>query len=143
MKNIMQFPKVAMNNGVFPVNIKGHTYKPVPYHGSSTHGTRGGRKTRWTIPQNGQYYVFNYADERNWMDLKARGLFSFLNKCYTALGENGERLAFFPQPTNMSDPWHGYPVFSDEIEDVSLVERWAEENEIDVTIMQRLLRQAI
>ncbi len=143
MKNIMQFPKVAMNNGVFPVNIKGHTYKPAPYHGSSTHGTRGGRKTRWTIPQNGQYYVFNYADERNWMDLKARGLFSFLNKCYTELGENGERLAFFPPTTKKRDTWHGYPVLSDEIEDVSLVERWAEEDEIDVTIMQRLLRQAI
>ena len=139
----MDFPKVAMKYGVFPANKKGHTYKPAPYHGASIHSTRGGRKTRWSIPQNGQYYVFNYADERNWMDEKARGLFSFYNKCYTELGENGERLAFFPEPTNNNDPWHGYPVFSDEIEDMSLIEKWADEDERDMTIMQRLLRQAI
>jgi hypothetical protein len=87
--------------------------------------------------------VFNYGDERNWMDVQARGIFSFCNKCKDVIGENGERLAFFPKPMNENDPWHGYPVFSDEIEDENLVESWANAGEIDVTTKQRLLRQAI
>lgn len=132
-----------MTGGVFPANKKGHTYKPISYHGSTTHGTRGGRKTRWKIPQNGQYYVFNYADEREWMDKLADGLFSFCEGCKMVLGENGERLAFFKTPSNKSDPWHGYPVFSEEMEDLSLVETWAEQGEVDETIKQRLLRQSI
>lgn len=134
---------MKMNDGVFPANKKGHKYKPAPYHGANSHCTRGRRKTRWTIPQHGQYYVFNYADERDWLDELARGLFSFCNKCNDVLGENGERLAFFPKPTNESDPWHGYPVFSEEIQDKELVEKWNEAGEIDVTTKQRLLRQTI
>lgn len=139
----MVFPKAVMVSGVFPANKKGHTYKPAPYHGQKTHTTRGGKKTKWTIPQNGQYYVFNYADERDWIDSSANGLFSFCNGCGVRLGANGEHLAYFPKPSNESDPWHGYPVFSDEMEDMSLVEKWEKEGEIDIATKQKLLRYAL
>lgn len=139
----MDFPKVAMINGVFPPNTKGHAYKPMSYHGSKTHGTRGGKKTRWVIPQNGQYYIFNYGDEKEWFDYSADGLFSFCNRCEEIIGENGERLAFFKKPSNAIDPWHGYPVFSSEIEDESLLEKWLSDGEISETVYLRLLRNAI
>lgn len=143
MSKDKEFPAEVMDKGVYPANKKGHAYMPAPYHGSKTHTTRGGRKTKWTVDQNGQHYIFNYADERDWMDNIARGLFSFYKKCKESIGSNGERLAFFPKPSNDFDPWHGYPVFSDEMEDMNLVEKWAQDGEINVTTKQRLLRQAI
>jgi len=82
MKKTMDFPKVAMKCDVFPANKKGHTYKPAPYHGASIHSMRGGRKTRWTIPQNGQYFVFSYADERNRMDEKVWKCVLYVNNRY-------------------------------------------------------------
>ena len=60
-----------MKNGVFPPNAKGHSYMPMPYHGAHAHWTRGGKKKLWGIPQNGQYYVFNYGDMNNWIDFPA------------------------------------------------------------------------
>lgn len=134
------FPTVVMTNGVFPPNAHGHSYQPMPYHGAHTHGTRGGMKKLWSIPQNGQYYVFNYGDMNNWMDNIARGIVSFLNGCNEILGKNGQRLAFFPTPANPTDPWHGYPIGSDEIEDDNLVESWCQNGFITLTVKQRILR---
>ena len=139
----MDFPKVAMVDGVFPANSKGHTYMPMPYHGSKAHGTRGGRKTKWAVPQNGQYYIFTYADERDWRDIHAEGLFSFCNGCEEKIGVNGEKLAFFKSPSNATDPWHGYPVFSSEIEDEELINRWYNEKEIKYGVWIKLLRHAL
>ena len=129
-----------MDKGVYPPNKKKHRYQPMPYHGSHTKGTRGGKKKLWDIPQNGQYYVFNYGDEQDWFDTIARGVVSFLDGCKEVLGKNGQRLAFFPKPANESDPWHGYPIGSDEMEDDDLVELWYKEGYITYTTQQRILR---
>lgn len=136
----LSFPQVVMTKGVYPPNAKGHSYQPMPYHGAHTHSTRGGRKKLWSIPQNGQYYVFNIGDLNNWIDNIAHGIVSFLNGCNVVIGKDGQRLAFFPTPTNPTDPWHGYPICSDEIEDDALVESWYNNGFITLTIKQRILR---
>ena len=134
------FPTAVMTGGVFPPNAKGHSYMPMPYHASHTHGTRGGKKNLWSIPLNGEYYVFNYGDLRDWIDTVANGIVSFLDGCNEVIGKGGEKLAFFPTPTNPTDPWHGYPISSEEILDKKLAESWFNQGYITISTKQRILR---
>lgn len=66
-------------------------------------------KTRWIISESHQFCIFEEADinDRSTPD----GLFGLhiVDGKLQTLGENGEKLGFFPTPANMIDPWHGYP----------------------------------
>lgn len=138
-----------MNKGIFGPNKVGDTYKPKKEHWHNAKRKDG--KTRWLHDKKTEYYVFNLADEHDehfldryncsdvkWMNDDDSGLYSIVNQGRDKLGENGERLAFFPTPSNPTDPWHGYPVDSLNIKD-KLIDHWYKIGIVDRRIYQKLL----
>ena len=112
------YPKVVRNvDGTFGPTIVHHYYKPVGYHNRGA--AKRVDKSKWRLKLNEQYEVFRLADEGDWMDAESEGLYSIVDKGKEVLGENSERIAFFPKPQNDADPWHGYPknnpLISDEL----------------------------
>ncbi len=69
-------------------------------------------KTRWIIEEGQEFTVFSESNEPYWYCAENDCLFSLMENCKTKLGENGERIAKFPDDKNVNDPWHGYPVFT-------------------------------
>lgn len=133
------YPKLEPVNGVYGTTTKGHTYKPASYHNRMAIHNK--YKTRWKLKPYQQYYVFKIADEGGWKDERQQGLYSIVDKGKEVLGENDERLAFFPEPSNDVDPWHGYPV---DFEGISrtLVWDWFNNEVIEPIMRNRLLRFA-
>lgn len=127
------------SDGLFGPTLNNRFYKAVHYHNKSS--TFSSNKTRWVLKKNEQYEVFRVSDANDWMCNNTRGLFSILNNGAIILGENEERLSFFPEPSNVSDAWHGYPVNSCECEpSIALVDKWLEENIIDERIHIKILK---
>lgn len=82
-------------------------------------------KTRWCIREGEEYCVFKIAnegiiDEENnqiwWYCEDNDCLFGFVfeNDRLLKIGENEEQIAKFPNDRNEHDPWHGYPVSTEE-----------------------------
>ena len=142
----------AMQNGVYGPNNVGDTYKPAPYHGVAA--KRKKQKARWAYTSSCEYYVFNLADEhdnsidengiqdKKWMNDDGRGLYSLVDDCKERLGQEGERLAFFPTPVNANDPWHGYPIDSTNVGD-NLILHWYRKKVISETTYLRLMRHRL
>lgn len=119
-----------MSSRVKGPNKVNHYYMP-SYH--ARNAEKRDEKTRFIIKENEEYDLFNLADEHEispicgnfdldseldytWINDDHEGLFS-VKRATTdpqskleIVGENGERFAFFPSVTNMTDAWHGYPV---------------------------------
>ena len=105
------FGEHVMTDGKFGPTGKGHYYQPVWYHNPKARRKTG--KTKWVLNQSEQYEVFQLSDDSdNRIYVENEGLDGFLDEGEFVLGENEECLAFFPEPQNEDDPWHGYPVFS-------------------------------
>ncbi len=121
-----QFPKQKRNkNGTYGPTSRNHYYLPAPYH--SRTAEKRPNKTRWCVSESAEYYVFRIADEPWWVCVSNQCLFSVVD-FGKILGENGERLAIFPIPSNANDSWHGYPIHTDEAKPSSnLLDRWEEE----------------
>lgn len=134
------FPVVARGaNGLFGPTNKNHYYSPAYYH--SKNAAYNQNKTRWSIKKPDEYFVFKLADEENWHCSVWDGLFSVLEKGKFIVGEGGEVLSFFPTPSNVSDPWHGFPVkSSSKRPDSALLERWVKEKVIDYSARIRIER---
>lgn len=139
-----------MTNGVFGPNKTGHKYQPLKYHGVKAKKSKD--KTRWNHPAPAEYYVFNLADEhegkvendgisdRRWVNDDGKGLYSLVDDCREILGkDNEERFAYFRNPQNESDPWHGYPVDGSEIGD-DLIDYWYKKKVISESTFLRLSR---
>lgn len=111
-------------------NKVSHTYMP-GYHGRKARNWKD--KTRFSITEDEEYELFNLADEHDvspiygqfdttsgldyvWINDNHCGLFSAKRILdgsvwkLSSIGENGERFAYFPAVTNMTDSWHGYPI---------------------------------
>ncbi|HEY3388779.1 MAG TPA: hypothetical protein VGK38_04350 [Prolixibacteraceae bacterium] len=73
-------------------------------------------KNRWALEEGEEYSVFLEANnpEPYWYCNENNSLFSFVDDCNEILGQNGERIAKFPNDRNPNDPWHGYPVLTEE-----------------------------
>lgn len=56
-----------------------------------------------------EYEIFCMAYVNNWCN-SAGDYWSFYQRCETDIGTCRERLCKFPHRSNMTDPWHGYPV---------------------------------
>lgn len=69
-------------------------------------------KTRWIIKEGEEYSVFKISNERWYYCSENNALYSLVDDCSQVLGENGERIAFYGERSNPSDPWHGYPIFA-------------------------------
>jgi len=72
-------------------------------------------KTRWCINEGEEYSVFQPASDRYdlWFCKVNNCIFGLVDGGSVVLGENGERLAKFPNDRVKNEPWHGYPVFSE------------------------------
>ena len=139
-----------MASGMFGPNNSGHMYKPAPYHG--VNARRRKDKTRWAHPVSAEYHVFNLADEhddtvgkdgiqdKRWVNDDGEGLYSLVDDCKEILGrDNEERFAYFKNPSNVTDAWHGYPIDSSEIGE-ELIEHWYKKKVISESTYLRLSR---
>jgi hypothetical protein len=142
--------KFALVDGEFGPNGIGHKYKPMSYHGVKAKKSKD--KTRWNHPAYIEYHVFNIADEhdgsvgedgivdRRWVNDDGEGLYSLVDDCKEILGkDNEERFAYFRNPMNPTDPWHGYPIDSSKIGD-ELIEYWHKKKVISDSTYLRLSR---
>lgn len=79
---------------------------------------RSGRiaKTKWKINEGQEFSVFKNASEEYtiWFSKSNDCLFSIIDDSATILGQGGERIAKFPNVSSASEPWHGYPVNTEE-----------------------------
>lgn len=131
------YPKVAQNaDGTFGPTAQGHHYEPAGYHDRAAAPRNG--KNKWCLKRNEQYEVFRLADEGQWNDTRPDGLYSIVDGGKEVLGQNGERIAFFPQPQNANDTWHGYPKSNPPISDV-LIESWFQSGVITSIVYKRLM----
>lgn len=137
------FPKIKLNeDGLFGPTKVSHYYKPVTYHNKTASSNK--HKTTWQLKQNEQYEAFRVSDESKWFCKKRNGLFSILNNGEVIMGSNEERLSFFPEPVNSTDPYHGYPIESGEHEpSVELVDKWLEDNIINERLHIKILKGQI
>jgi hypothetical protein len=134
------FKKAKRNKeGLFGPTSKAHFYNPVSYHNKSAKVNPD--KSKWVLKENEQYEVFRISDEGDWKCQNNGGTFSILNNGEVILGFNEERLSFFPTPTNLVDPWHGYPVDSANREpSKELVDKWLKDEIIDTRIHIKILK---
>lgn len=107
------FPTHIRNNdGTYGPTTRQHYYKPIHYHARTAR--QRSEKNRWCLREGEQYEVFRIADDPWWECILNRCLFSIVNSGKTPVGMGGERLAKFPLPRNSSDPYHGFPILTDE-----------------------------
>jgi hypothetical protein len=86
----------------------GNTVLSLHYHRSPS-GTHKGKKALWAIARDDECHTFCEAEIGKWSD--AQGNYWAVSvDARVVLGRNDERLAFFDEPVNTPDPWHGYPV---------------------------------
>lgn len=130
----------------FGPNSSGKMYISVFYHRMT--GKRY-RKNTWcaTVSPSMEYDIFCTADDGSWQDshghywgLRAGGA--------TQLGSRGERLCKFPCTSNVSDPWHGFPVSpmyegDKDAPSDDFVERWIDMGIVSKTIGRRIQRRKI
>ena len=130
-----------------------HYYQPAPYHSYKAKIRKD--KTRWIANANFEYEIFNLADEHDGRVLSeeplirdvrcvnddVKGLYAIKeNGCI--LGMTGERLAFFPQPQNEGESWHGYPTDSSNLGD-KLINHWFSIGVIDISVCRKLLKHKL
>jgi hypothetical protein len=121
-----EFPTEIRNgDGKYGPTEKKHYYISVGYHKRNAKKRKD--KTRWIIPENGEYYTFKISDENLWFCKENNKLFSVINNGDEILGENGERIALFWPPANDDEPWHGFPIFSENfLPSSELLDKWQE-----------------
>ena len=128
--------------GHFGPTTQNHYYKPVGYHNKTA--ATNHHKTTWILKQNEQFEVFRVSDENKWYCKERNGLFSILDKGQVVMGANEERLSFFPNTVNTTDPYHGYPVDSGEYEvSTELVDKWLKDKIIDNRLHIKILKGQI
>lgn len=131
------YPKLVQNaDGTFGPTTQGHRYCPIGYHDRVAKPRDG--KNKWCLKRNEQYEVFRLADEGMWNNTDPDGMYSIVDNGREVLGLNGERIAFFPQPPNANDVWHGYPKNNPQISD-DLIEKWYVDGVVDGIVYKRLM----
>lgn len=135
-----KFPKVKKNaEGLFGPTANNQFYSAASYHNATAAYKKD--KTRWRLKQGEQFEAFKASDENKWQCLSNGGNFSILDNGNVVMGENEERISFFPSPVNPGDNWHGYPVNSAKyIVSDELIEKWVIEKVIDNRIQIKLLK---
>lgn len=85
----------------------GTGYLSLGYHRSKA--PKKHPKALWAIPRADECHTFCTSEGHGWSDDNG-DCWAVAMDARRELGRNGERVAFFPEPTNDHDPWHGYPV---------------------------------
>jgi len=133
-----KFPRCKRNkDGTYGPTLRNHCYLPVSYHARTALKKSG--KSRWSLREAEQFYVFRIADEPWWECVINRCLFSIVDFGNVIVGEDGERLAAFPIPRNANDDWHGYPIRTDESKpSPDLLDRWEEEGIVTAHLRRKI-----
>jgi hypothetical protein len=122
---------------VFGPNATGKRYLSTYHHRGS--GSRQ-HKSIWaeTISPSKECCLFYTAERENWQ-CSDQHYWGILDGGKTPLGKGGERLSKFPCPSNTTDPWHGYPVFSgDDAPPDDFIEQWIARDVISKTTGRKI-----
>ena len=105
-----------------PTDVRKEFYISKPDHRKTAR--RKKEKTRWVIQEGEEYGVFHPINNNYelWFCNVNNCLFGMVEWGKVVLGENGERIAKFPNDRQPGEPWHGYPVFTDAIQNRPSVE---------------------
>jgi hypothetical protein len=106
------FQSTRNSDGTYGPTKRGDYYISKPDHRRTARYKEG--KTRWCIKEGEEFSVFSVANENYFFCNEAQALFSIIDDCQEVLGQNGQRVAKFPDIQNANDPWHGYPVTTKE-----------------------------
>lgn len=130
------------SDGIMYRSCAGTSYRSVNYHRSPS-GTRD-TKSIWSISRHSECNIFCESEQKSWSDTDSNR-WSVAGEKAQDFGTEGERLAFFPTPTNNTDAWHGFPVLRrgrrpfrcppDE-----LLTKWLSEGRISYVDQQRILK---
>lgn len=110
---LINYPRNS--DGTYGPTTREHLYESKHDHRRTARKRKD--KTRWKVKEGEEYCIFKIANEflPNWFFCQENNcLFGLIDECDQVIGENGERLAKFPNDRNPNDSWHGYPVFSQE-----------------------------
>jgi hypothetical protein len=113
----------------------------------STYRHRGSgsriHKSKWKIAPALECCIFRSADDADWNCSRGH-YWGVHDGGTTELGEQGERLCKFPCTSNNHDPWHGYPVLSqDDAPPDDLVETWIAQGVISKVIGRKIQKGRI
>lgn len=145
-----EYKKHAMVDGKkYGPTVGGRYYQPADYHGKVKDNNKKGRKaknkehevkTHWVRTKSEQYDVFIEGENNEFIDV--HGIFSLLDDCNEIMGDNEERLAFFPTPPAGTIDWHGYPIPSteDKLTD-EMIDKFLEKQKVGSANYSRLLRR--
>lgn len=100
-------------------------------------------KTRWAIEEGKEFGVFKFANEGydNWFCETNNCIFSIIDNGSVVLGEGGEIVAKFPNDRNQNEPWHGYPVTTEESQNrpsTEVLDKLYEEKIISLSLFLRI-----
>jgi hypothetical protein len=111
----MTIAKFHLDGQLFGPNASGKRYLSVNYH-RSPGGTKEG-KSIWhpDVSRDMEYTIFCTADSEKWEE--AKHYWGLHNRAETQLGTDGEIICKFPCPSNLQDPWHGYPLHTSKSKD--------------------------
>lgn len=129
--------------GPTPLNLRiYHSLYRHRGHGSPNH------KSVWgdSVPPPMEYAIFCDADTNNWRTADG-DYWSLHNGGNTEIGSDGERLCRFQNTSNLSDPWHGFPVSPLKKESdkppVILLDMWLAAGIIQPAFRKRILLRQI
>jgi hypothetical protein len=111
----MPLRKYSRNeDNTYGPNTLGEYYVSKADHRKTAKPKKG--KTKWKILEGEEFSVFIGATESNQLGAckKNNCVFGIVDKASVILGINGERIAKFPNDRNDGEPWHGYPVLTEE-----------------------------
>lgn len=96
-----------------PTTVRKEFYMSKQDHRKTAKTKKG--KTRWCIEEGQEFSVFKPINDNYelWFCTVNNCLFGMVDGGSVVLGENGERIAKFPNDRQNEEPWHGYPVFTD------------------------------
>lgn len=127
---------------LFVTCLPGLTYIALSYHRPHTNVPG---KSRWSITAADECHCFCHASDSNWDS--GDGNKWFLSRSGEPIGTNNEVVAYFPEPSNPGDPWHGFPVSSAPRATVKrtvpreLVAAWCEDPATAKVVRKRLRRR--
>jgi len=70
----------------------------------------GSRNSQWNVSMPDECHIFCQSQTLNSFDNQRPGYWYVSVGARDVIGTKKQRLAFFEQPVNATDAWHGYPV---------------------------------
>lgn len=137
-------PAAGRSGLTYPPTPRGNRYLSTYHH----RGSGSPEKNVWleAVPPPEEYGIFWRADCGEWRG-SSGSLWGLLDGGDRVLGTRGQRLCFFPAPSNRGDDWHGYPLSpADDGRNPppqELIEKWKIEGTITRTWARRAERGVI